>query len=65
MSSGGQEGNSFITRLNEEAATLESVGQQVKLFVSSTKKEERCLCGPRLLSTFDLEGDTFDTFETT
>ena len=33
--------------------------QRVKLFVSSTKKEERYLCGPRLLSTFDPEGDTF------
>ena len=31
----------------------------MKLFVSSTKKEETYLCGPRLLSTFDLEGDTF------
>ena len=31
----------------------------MKLFVSSTKKEERYLCGPRLLSTFDPEGDTF------
>ena len=31
----------------------------MKLFVSSTKKEERHLCGPRLLSTFDPEGDTF------
>ena len=27
--------------------------------MSSTKKEERYLCGPRLLSTFDSEGDTF------
>ena len=27
--------------------------------MSSTKKEERYLCGPRLLSTFDPEGDTF------
>ena len=31
----------------------------MKLFVSSAKKEERYLCGPRLLSTFDPEGDTF------
>ena len=29
----------------------------MKLFVSSTKEEERYLCGPRLLATFDL--DTF------
>ena len=31
----------------------------MKLFVSSTKKEERYLCGPRLLATSDPEGDTF------
>ena len=53
MSSGGQDGYSFIQRWNEKAATLESLDQRVKLFVSSTKKEERYLCGPRLLSTFD------------
>ena len=27
--------------------------------MSSTKKEQRYLCGPRLLATFDAEGDTF------
>ena len=37
---------------NEEAATLESLDQRVKLFVSSTKEEER-------YSTFDPDGDTF------
>ena len=56
MSSGGEDGYSSIQRWNEEAATLESFDQRVKLFVSSTKKEERYLCGPRLLSTFDPEG---------
>ena len=40
MSSGGQEGHSFLPRWSEEAATLESFDQRVKLFVSSTKKEE-------------------------
>ena len=30
----------------------------MKPFVSSTKEEERYLCGPRLLSTFVPEGDT-------
>ena len=59
MSSGGQNGYSFIPRWNEEAATLESFDQRVTLFVSSTKNEERFLCGPRLLSTFDPEGDAF------
>ena len=58
MCSGGQDGYSFIPRWNEEAAALESFDQRVKLFVSSTKKEERNLCGPRLLATFDPEGDT-------
>ena len=55
MSSGSQDGYSLIPRWNEEAATLESFDQRVKLFVTSTKKEERYLCGPRLLSTFDPE----------
>ena len=58
MSSGGQHGHSFIPRWNEEAATLDSFDPRVKLFVSSAK-EERYLCGPRLLATFDPEGDTF------
>ena len=58
MSSGGQESYSFIPRWIEQAATLESFDQRVKLFVSSTK-EERYLCCPRLLATFDPEGDTF------
>ena len=53
------DGYSFTPRWNEEAATLESFDQRVKLFVSSTKKEERYSCGPRLLATFDTEGDTF------
>ena len=59
MSSGGLESYSFTSRWNEEAATLEAFEQRVKLFVSSMKKEERYLCGPRLLATFDPEGDTF------
>ena len=58
MFSGDQESYSFIPRWNEEAATLESFDQRVELFVSSTKKEETYLCGPRLLSTYDPEGDT-------
>ena len=40
MSSGGQDGYSFIPRWNEDAATLEAFDQRVKLCVSSTKKEE-------------------------
>ena len=59
MFSGGQESFSFIPRWNEEAATMESFDQRVKFFMSSTKEEERYLCGPRLLSTFDPERDSF------
>ena len=59
MSSGGQDGYSFIPRWNEETAKLESFDERVKLFTSSTKKKERYLCGPRLLATFDPEGGTF------
>ena len=67
MSSGGQDGCSSIPRWNEEAGTLESFDQRVKLFVSSTKKEERYLCGLPLLATFDTEGveTHYDTFEIT
>ena len=59
MSSGGQDCYSFIPRWNEEAATPEACEQRVKIFVSSTKREDRHLCGPRLLYTFHPEGDTF------
>ena len=51
MSSACHDGDFFIPRWNEEAATLESFDQREKLFVSSTK-EERYLWGPRLLSSF-------------
>ena len=59
MSSSGQESYSFIPRWKEEAATLEPFDQRVKLYVSSTKKEESYLCGLRLPAPFDPEGDTF------
>ena len=59
MSSGGHQRHSFSPRWNEEAATLEAFEQRAKLFVSSTKQEEKYLRRPRLLSTFDPEGDTF------
>ena len=58
QSSGGQESSSSISRWDEEAATLEAFEQRVKLFVFRRRKK-RYLCGPRLLSTFDAEGDTF------
>ena len=50
---------SFIPQWNEEAATLEAFEQRVKLFVSSTKEEERYFSGPRLFSTFDTGRDIF------
>ena len=64
MSSGGQDGYSFFPRWNEQAATLESFDQRVKLFVSSTKKEDTCVVldfSPRLIQ----RETHFDTFETT
>ena len=48
----------FVPRWNEEAATLESFDQRVKLFVSSTKKEE-ILVWSSTSPRFDPEGDTF------
>ena len=38
---------------------MEAFEQRVKLFVSSRKKELRCLCKTRFLSTSDPERDTF------
>ena len=40
MSSGGQDGYSFIPRWNEEAATLEPFDQRVKLFVFNVEGRE-------------------------
>ena len=54
----------FFPRWNEQAATLESFDQRVKLFVSSTKKEDTCVVldfSPRLIQ----RETHFDTFETT
>ena len=60
MSSGGQDGK--IPLFHDGMRKLQRgshLSQRVKLFVSSTKREERYLCGPRILATFDPEGDTF------
>ena len=66
MSSGGLDGSAFIPRWNEEAATLEPLDQRVKLFVSSTKKEERDTCVVLQFSPRLTQREThFDTFETT
>ena len=60
MSSGGHESCSFIPRWNEEAATLETFEQQVKLFVSSSKKEgSEMHVWSSTVSMFDPEGDKF------
>ena len=65
MFSGGQDGYSFIPRWNEEAVTLEPFDQRVKLFASSTKKEETYLCGPEFSPRSTQRETHFDTFETT
>ena len=40
-------------------ATLDAYEERVKLYVMSTKKDEKCLCGPRLLARFAPESDSF------
>ena len=40
-------------------ATLDAYEARVKLYVMSTKKDEKCLCGPRLLARFAPESDSF------
>ena len=63
-----------VYRIIGSGATVQSVSRcllvvktaiplfHMKLFVSSTK-EERYLCGPRLLATIDTEGNTFRYIE--
>ena len=65
-SSCGHEVYPFIPRSNEENATLKSFDQRLKLFVSSTKKDEKYMCGPRLLSLRLTQKEThFDMYEAT
>ena len=40
-------------------ATLDAYEERVKLYLMSTKKDEKSLCGPRLLSRFEPESDSF------
>ena len=40
-------------------ATLDGYEERVKLYVMSTKRDEKCLCGPRLLARFAPESDSF------
>ena len=39
--------------------TLDAYEERVKLYVMSTKRDEKCLCGPRLLARFEPESDSF------
>ena len=40
-------------------ATLDAYEERVKLYIMSTKRDEKCLCGPRLLARFQPESDSF------
>ena len=42
--------NSVVPKWNEEPSTLDAFEEPVILYVLGTKKEERYLCGPRLLA---------------
>mgnify|MGYP002807585969 CR=1 FL=1 len=45
--------------LGGTTATLDAYEERVKLYVMSTKKDEKSLCGPRLLARFQPESDSF------
>ena len=47
--------NSVVPKWNEEPSTLDALEERVILYVLVTKKEERYLCGPRLLAHMDPE----------
>ena len=47
--------NSVVPKWNEEPSTLDAFEERVILYVLGTKKEERYLCGPRLLAQMDPE----------
>ena len=51
--------NSVVPKLNEEPSTLDAFEDWVSLHVLGTKKEERSLCGPRLLAQMDPEGQPY------
>ena len=66
MSSGGQDGYSLIPRWNEEAASLESFDQRVKLFRVFYERRKRDTCVVLDFSPRLTQREThFDTFETT
>ena len=41
------------------SSSLDAYEQRVKRYVQATKKEDRYLCGPRLLQRFHPEGDAY------
>ena len=47
--------NSVVPKWNEEPRTLDAFEERVILYVLGTNKEERYLCGPRLLAQMDPE----------
>ena len=47
--------NSVVPKWNKEPSTLDAFEERVILYVLGTKKEERYLCGPRLLAQMDPE----------
>ena len=47
--------NSVVPTWNEEPSTLDAFEERVILYVLGSKKEERYLCGPRLLAQMDPE----------
>ena len=47
--------NSVVPKWNEEPSTLDAFEERVILYVLGTKKEERYLCGPRILAQMDPE----------
>ena len=50
-----QQDTSVVPKWNEEPSTLDAFEERVILHVMGTKKEERYLCGPRLLAQMDPE----------
>ena len=47
--------NSVVPKWNDEPSTLDAFEERVILHVLRTEKEERYLCGPRLLAQMDPE----------
>ena len=51
----GTTGQFVVPKWNEEPSTLDAFEERVILYVLGTKREERYLCGPRLLAQMDPE----------